>query len=274
MEQKRFNERVIISGTPGGGKSAEGMHILHKLLTSSPWVPPILFTNAQGSRGALVCVRGKIFQIPDHHAFEQSWAYKCMRSEGPIWHIYDSTFPPDRASAKVAGPQLIITSPGKLAAEEVKFISTGSPCAVLYLPLPDAEEMEHLGSNMFSDKESPDYLSDEDMKKLIVKYGAVPRLIFNFGTRERDLNDLEEHLHTTVNVERLLTLVGISLIDHDVPSSRFVHIVPYRPASFKPKGSRSEEGIASETAPEAVSDANPKLTKVGAVEPAQRLDSD
>jgi len=100
--------------------------------------------------------------------------------------------------------------------------------------LSSTAELISLRDKIFQDPISRSYLSERDIKDLIEKYGSVPRLIFNFRSREMEVWKLEEHFQPTVIVERLLGMIGRSVIDHDVAIGKFVHIVPYLLLDFSP----------------------------------------
>ena len=229
--KKKYKERVIINGTPGGGKSVEGLFLLHKIFEmTSDNSPPILYAATAESNVALAHVRGMFFEIDNHAKFKTKKAYKLMRAHDAIWHVYDSSIPSTRPGWKHYGPVIIISSPGR-AAKDLKIVEK-IPCLILYLPLPSIEEMHIIRDHLFNDKTDDEYLSTTRMTSLSQKYGCVPRTVFNFGNHDEHLKKLEAHLNNTTNVERLLTMVGSSVIDHDVASGKYVHIVPYVRPSF------------------------------------------
>ena len=229
--KKKYKERVIISGTPGGGKSVEGLFLLHKIFETTPDnSPPILYAATAESDVSLAHVRGMFFAIDDHAKFQTKKAYKVMRAHGAIWHVYDSSVPSNRPGWKHYGPVIIISSPGR-ASKDLKIVGK-IPCLILYLPLPSVEEMHVMRDHLFDDKTDDAYLSANKMLSLTEKYGCVPRTVFDFGNHAEHLKELEAHLKNIANVERLLTMVGSSVIDHDVASGKYVHIVPYVRPSF------------------------------------------
>jgi hypothetical protein len=106
-----FGTRVLISGTPGVGKSVEGFYMLFKILGSNrDNAPPLLYaasgTTSKNSKLCLAHIRGMYFQIDDFTKFEATWAYEVMKAHGPCWNIYDSASPSNRHGWKSDGPSI------------------------------------------------------------------------------------------------------------------------------------------------------------------------
>jgi hypothetical protein len=98
----------------------------------------------------------------------------------------------------------------------------------LYPPLPSLDEMHCIRDHLFNNESDiANYLKRDRMLELIDKFGCISRTIFDFGNREIDLDDIEKKLENATAVERLLEMIGSSVVDHDVASGRFVHVVPY-----------------------------------------------
>ena len=189
------------------------------------------------STSSLAYFRGFVFTVPNHLTFEDSLAYKVMAANGPVWHIYDSTCPGDQEGSTV-GPQIIIGSPGRANAKDIKTIRKGRHL-VLYLPLPTLDEMHNIRDHLFKNaSDVANYLKHDKMLELIDKFGCILRTVFDFGNREIDLDDIEKKLGNATDVERLLAMVGSSVVDRDVASGSFVHVLPYHCLSI----AKDEEG--------------------------------
>ena len=227
------SQRVLISGTPGCGKSIEGYFFLFKIFeVFSDNPPPIFYAPSETTRSAVVFFRGFVFATGDYHLFEQSLSYKIMDANGPIWHIYDSTVPGNHDGCQEAGPQIIISSPGRSERTDMKPVWKGRRL-LLYLPLPNLGEMHLMRSKYFNDpKKRGRYISEERMISLITKWGCVPRTIFEIGNDIEQLENNETKIHSAGDVERLIHMVGSSQVDHDIASGCFLHIVPI-PASHE-----------------------------------------
>ena len=147
-----------------------------------------------------ICFQGFVFTIPDHLTFPDSLAYKVMSAKGPVWHVYDSTCPGDQEGG-TSGPEIIISSPGRANAKDMKTIRKGQH-VILYLPLPSLDEIHSIRSQLFDYTADRDnYLAPDKMFELIDKFGCVPRTIFDFGTRNIDLSDIEKKLENATDVE-------------------------------------------------------------------------
>jgi hypothetical protein len=239
---QRSSQRVLISGTPGCGKSIEGYFFLFKIFEIFPDnPPPIFYAPSETTRSAVVFFRGFVFTTGDYHLFEQSLSYKIMDANGPIWHIYDSTVPGNHDGCQEAGPQIIISSPGRSERPDMKPVWKGRRL-LLYLPLPNLAEMHLMRSNYFNDpRKTGRYISTDHMISLIAKWGCVPRTVFEVGNDQEQLNHNETKIHSAGDVERLIHLVGSSQVDHDVASGSFLHIVPI-PAFRELEGTDGDGG--------------------------------
>ena len=224
---KCSNQRILINGTPGCGKSVEGYYLLYKIFNtfgSNP--PPILYAASDNSQTCMVFLRGFVFAINDYIRFEQSLSYKIMDANGPIWHIYDSTAPGNHSGSRQMGPQIMISSPGRASRRDFKAALKGKHL-VLYLPLPTFDEMHVLRTRYHNRKEdSTMYISETKMIRLITKWGCIPRTIFEAGIDEDTLSQSEHKMSSAIDVERLIHMVGSSQIDHDVASGQFLHMAP------------------------------------------------
>ena len=220
-------ERLIISGSPGVGKSVEGIFLVHQIFehfAHSP--PPILYADCSITGSSLAFIHGYVFTVPNHMAFEDTLSYKIMAANGPVWHIYDSTCPGVKEGSTF-GPQIIISSPGRANEEDMKAIKKRRHL-MIYLPLPNLQEMQEIRSHLFDDiSDVAHYLPEDKMIEVIDKFGCVPRIVFDFGKRKIELNNILDKLENAIDVERLLAMVGGAVIDHDVASGNFVHVVPY-----------------------------------------------
>jgi hypothetical protein len=225
---EKSTAKVIIGGSPGCGKSVEGIFLVYKIFhdfADSP--PPILYASSPNNTSALVSFLGYVFLVEDHVKFEDSWGYKLMVANGPVWHIFDSTCPGTKMGTARNGPQIIISSPGRAHAKDLKAIRK-NPSLLLYLPLPSVTEMHSIRDHLYNDERmAKRFLSSGKMLSLVDKFGCIPRTIFDFGNSPIELRDIEAKLENATDVERLLSMVGSSVIDHDIVSGSFVHVVPY-----------------------------------------------
>src|SRR5271169_3426909 len=93
---------------------------------------------------------------------------------------------------------------------------------VLYLPLPCLDEMHSIRDQLYNNiADSENYLPVNKMLELIDKFGCVPRTVFDFGKRSIDLDDLEKKSEIATDVEKLLAMVGSSVVDHEVALGSF-----------------------------------------------------
>jgi hypothetical protein len=68
--KENYKQRIIISGTAGGGNSVEGLFLLHKIFELADNSPPILYTATAESDFSLAHVRGMSFAIDDYAKFQ------------------------------------------------------------------------------------------------------------------------------------------------------------------------------------------------------------
>jgi hypothetical protein len=62
--------------------------------------------------------------------------------------------------------------------------------------------------------DTANFLPPDEIVSLIVRFGCVPRTIFDFGNRAMQLEDIEKKLENVTDVERLLAVIGSSFIEH------------------------------------------------------------
>jgi hypothetical protein len=245
---EKSRQRVIISGTPGCGKSIEGFYFVHKIFQQfcdNP--PPIIYASSETSKGALVHFSGQFFAVGDYHLFECSLSYKIMAANRPVWHIYDSTVPTNHAGSQQFGPQIIISSPGRAERVDMKSVLKGRRL-LLYLPLPTIDEMKLMRAAYHNDTNNGEtYLSLSRMLALIAKWGCVPRTIFEIGNDDVQLDQKLSKVSSAHDVERLINMVGSSQLDHEVASGSFLHIVPIGEAIDYENSSGRDSTSVSET---------------------------
>lgn len=254
FDNQKSRQRLFISGTPGGGKSIEGLYILYKIFDMSPDnPPPIIYVDSETTNSCCVYFQNYIFTVHDYYQFEKSLAYKVMDADGPIWHVFDSNVPGNHSGAQFYGPQIIITSPGRAQHKDMKPLTKHSRL-LIYLPLPSVDEMKVIRINSFKE-----VVSDEKMMELIIKWGCVPRTVFEASRDKQQIDSLEEKIRCTQDVEQMMAMVGSSQINHDVVSGCFVHLLPIYavdnttadPAQVDPEISTRNDGNTKRKADEA-----------------------
>lgn len=231
--------RVFLSGSPGTGKSVEGLYILHNIFDITP-TPPILYANSANKSTVLVHYRGIDFEGPEFSAFMSSFAYTIMKCTGKVWHVFDSAAPCAGAGREMAGPQIVITSPSRAQQSDLKPLDkVNNP--TYYLTLPSLEEMELIRETFYNNPaDERFYISNDKMMNVIDRFGCIPRTVFEFGKNKTKLDQLEKKLHTTSNIEDLLRQVGQTAVDHNVALGTFVHIIPYQRKSYESTSEESE----------------------------------
>jgi hypothetical protein len=196
-------ERVLINGSPGAGKSVEGIFLVNQIFqhfAASP--PPILYAESSVSGTSLAYIHGYVFTVPNHIAFEDSLSYKVMVANGPVWHIYDSTCSGMKEGSTV-GPQIVISSSATANAEYMKALKKRR-YLMLYLLLPDLKEMQSMREHLFNDKtDEANFLPEDRMMEVIDKVGCVPGTVFDFGRRNEELNKIVKVHATDEDVEEL-----------------------------------------------------------------------
>lgn len=254
FDNQKSRQRLFISGTPGGGKSIEGLYILYKIFNICPEnPPPIIYADSETTSSCCVYFQNYIFTVHDYYQFEKSLAYKVMDADGPIWHVFDSNVPGNHSGAQFYGPQIIITSPGRAQNKDMKPLTKHSRL-LIYLPLPTIDEMKVIRTNSFEG-----VVSEEKMMELIIKWGCVPRTIFEASHDKQQIDSLEDKIRCTQDVEQMMAMVGSSQINHDVVSGCFVHLLPIYAidntmsdvAQVNPEFSRSNDGATKRKADEA-----------------------
>ena len=265
---------VVISGSPGSGKSVEGLYIMHQIFYSSTRNPPPIIYVPAKKHECYVYFRGHYFRHNSYEEFTSSSPYHIMvtQSNGRVWHLYDSMNPGYYEGFQYSGPTIIITSPGRATERDMKDISK-NPNLTLYLPPPNDDEMEVIRRTLWNDPDDSDnFISRTQMQSLISKYGCIPRTVFEFGNSPDHLQMIEAKFNTAGDVESMLNMVGGSTIDHEVASGNFLHIMPYIPHDRSdeeaipqtPKRSAGDAEIPDEslTASERIAELKAAYTKI------------
>ena len=217
---------VILSGSPGTGKSVESLFLINRLFHDFPSAPAILYVSPN-QNGCVIHYEGHFFAHDNYNAFCIGPLYKILatRTNGRIWHIYDSMHFAHTADIFTFGPVIIITSPGRASEKDMRDISKLDNLT-LYLPLPSPIELEDIRAIPWANENAGTYVSRELMGSLILKFGCIPRTIFELGHNCRAQECILAKFKTAGDVERVLDMVGGSDIDHEVGSGSFFHIVP------------------------------------------------
>jgi hypothetical protein len=234
-EAHEYHPIIYINGTSGGGKTVEGLYLLHQILNSSDEAPPLVYSI--GDSSVLVHFRGLYFQGNDAQKFSGSLSYKIMTysscdTKAGIWHIgshFKDNYPLG-TNVIANGPQIVLTSPYRQEKEIRPYRK--HYYRMIYLPLPSLEEMEDIRVALFGESEESRYfVSHEKMLDLIEEYGCNPWTIFSWKYHEKDnRRRLKERIdHYTFNIDGILDVLTSSngntfdsITDGDI-----LHIVPH-----------------------------------------------
>ena len=243
---------MILSGSPGTGKSVESLFLINRLFHDLPAPPAILYVPPKQNQ-CIVHYQGHFFSHDSYNTFCTGPLYKILatRTNGRIWHIYDSMHFAHTHNIFTFGPIITITSPGRASENDMRDISKLDNLT-LYLPLPSPREMEDIRETLWANKKAiGTYVSRELMASLILKFGCIPQTTFELAHNRKAQDRILARFKTAGDVERMLDMVGRSDIDHDVGSGSFFHIVPVENLtdSFddsdpidNPKGSKKRSG--------------------------------
>ena len=221
---------VFISGTPGIGKSIEGYYIIHQIFENFS-EPPIIFVPTKSQKKCIIHLYGRYYSHPNFSKFINTGIYELIVTHfsGNVWHICDTVSPNLQTGFQDFGPLIIISSLGRVQ-KEMKDINAVDTLT-LYLPLPTIEEMRMLRALHLQDQTTPAvHITETKMNELIRKYGCIPRTVFEFGNNKSKLDAIEKKFGAIEDVERMLNMVGGSVIDRDVASGSFFHMLPCLPA--------------------------------------------
>jgi hypothetical protein len=185
---KNATQKVIIEGPTtarcAGGKTSEHISdFLGETVCLFPDdTPPIPYAASPAPTTCILHFRDFTFDISHHLQIMHSAAYNVMASNGPVWHIYDSTCPIDKTGFAHGPSQLMIHSPemdgGHLdMIKDERYIE-------LNLPLLNAEEMEIIRKRLYHLDDLANCVARGRICGLINGFGCV----FNFGNCEVFLN--------------------------------------------------------------------------------------
>jgi len=219
-------EPIFISGTPGIGKSVQGYYLIHQLFQTFE-DPPIIFVPTKSQKKCIIHLYGHFYSHPNFSEFINTGIYELIVTHfcGTVWHICDTVAPNLQTGFQDLGPLVIISSPGRVQLE-MKDINAVDTIA-LFLPLPTNDEMELL-RQLLSRSDKPALNSSPvEMNARVRKYGCIPRTVFEFSKEK--LEAIDKKFGAIEDVERMLNMVGGSVIDHDRASGSFFHMMPCLP---------------------------------------------
>ena len=197
------DNKTIVCGTPGIGKSAAGMYFLHRALHEGKTV----IYRALHQEVCTIYDQFSQTRIP----FDSPRPSELLENPTTLL-ITDGVPPPSQCGCAV----VLITSPK----HNVWYPFSKDPnCKQHFFPLPTLAEMKLMREHCFPK------VSEDEMLEGIRLFGVNPRAVFNkFAQKKWSESDLRTLVETEVRVELLVAAQRMDSTGKDDPSHRLIFI--------------------------------------------------
>lgn len=207
---------IHIAGTPGTGKSAFALYLLHRLLMEYP-NDAFVYRHGDVNPGCFVYYREKSYC---HHsivqAFTDSLLLKLLTQNftRPIWTVLDGA-----AAIPTGTPEahlIILTSPGQQTIPLKHFSKYATTIVNPPWTLADIEAVR---------KSSYPGLRADIVQEEYRKWGGIPRILLDWAGKPEKIRDLDASIYTA-DPEALFRQVGLPKVDHANISGLHFHLIP------------------------------------------------
>lgn len=220
---EKLMQQMILSGTPGTGKSFFTRYFLWRLLHPDgiriKTLPDaIVYSNDPISRKGWVYRQGHFYKSEDLAKWMASNECDEILDDKDAWLINDGVIPPEKPRCKI----LVITSPGNLTKDfrGAKVFYESSPFEI-YFPTWSFEECAIAGALIHGIKKE-DILQ---LKKRYIKYGGIPRFVIEWQQTKPSANPLGNAI-VSADIHKAVNDLGSSEFDHSAVSGKIIHMVP------------------------------------------------
>ncbi|KAG2445299.1 hypothetical protein HYH02_008766 [Chlamydomonas schloesseri] len=207
--------RVIITGTPGTGKSLFRYYLLARLV-ALPEPPPYILWQSSVT-GVVWCYDDETKRVRRG----KSWMdFEDELQDSKTWYILDAVPAPD---LDIEARIILITSPNPSLLKDMD----KAGAQVLYMPLWSLDELKECHAKVYGDK-----VPEELVVQLYQHYGGVPRYVLglpsiHFKTKGADLDFHLRPLHVGLaKCDTLQVEAGIGALESGPEvSHRVLHII-------------------------------------------------
>ena len=216
-------QQMIVSGTPGTGKSFFAMYFIWRLLHPDGElindVPEaiVYYDNPASSKG-WIYHRGHFFKSNDLRRWLSLDECDEMLDNNDCWLIYDGAIPPEKPRCKT----LVVTSPGNLSkAQKGAKAFHESTEFEIYFPTWSFDECELAARRVFK---CDDAIIDKIRERYIL-YGGVPRFVLEWQKSKPKANPLGNAI-ASADIHKAVNDLGSSAFDHQQVSGKLIHLIP------------------------------------------------
>ena len=207
---------VHVGGTPGTGKSAFSLYLLHILLEKYP-NDAFVYRHGDVNPGCFVHYRGRTYCHPSVvHAFSDGLWLKLFTANfsRPIWTILDGA-----AAIPTGTPEanlVVLTSPGQQTISLKHFLKYAT---TIVNPPWTLEDIESVRDDAFP------HLTADSVRNAYAKWGGVPRILLDWADKPQMANHLEASIYTAEPFA-LFRQACLAQIDHANVSGLHFHLIP------------------------------------------------
>eukprot|EP00953_Heterococcus_sp_UTEX-ZZ885_P008874 5265-Heterococcus_DN1.PRE.26 len=194
--------RVIITGTPGIGKSCYALYWLYLLCQSNKTVIYQRYSDYYYFSGS------DVFQSRYEHIYDSGYF-----EQRDVWFLCD---PDARPYQNCQGITLVFISPDR---ERYKYFLKAH-ATIYFMPVWSVEELQFVRSHLFTN------LSEEHVKLLFLRWGGVPRYVLEYAEDLQQQALLDEALLRCLSagVGAVISNAGEVSGSTDTLSDKIIHI--------------------------------------------------
>jgi hypothetical protein len=214
---------MIISGTPGTGKSFFTRYMLRRLFRPDGHfvaeVPEVIvYYNGPGSSKGWIYRNGHFYKCRDLARWMTSSDCDEMLDNKNAWLIYDGAIPPEKPRCKM----IVIISLRNLSKDShgVKAFYESAPFE-LYFPTWTFDEIETAARLIHGDNSK----NIDQIKDRYIQFGRIPRFVLEWYHAKPGVSPLGNTI-ASADVHKAVNDLGTRESDHSAVSGKLIHLIP------------------------------------------------
>lgn len=208
---------IHVAGTPGTGKSAFSMYLLHELILKYP-ESAFVYRHGDVNKGCFIHHDTHTYFHPSiTDAFSDGLLLKLLTScyKRPIWTVLDGAvgIPTGTPEANM----IVFTSPGQ-DSDALKHFVKAAPTIVI--PPWSLDDIESLREAVYDD-----LIDANSVRDSFMKWGGIPRTLLDDAKDPEKQQELIDSIYIA-HPETLFRVAGLKVLDHSVVSPIHFHLKP------------------------------------------------
>jgi hypothetical protein len=207
---------IHVGGTPGTGKTAFGLYLLHKLLELYP-DNAFIYRHGDVNPGCFLYHKKLSYYHPSiAQAFSDGLLLKSLTYgfKRPIWTILDgaAAIPTGTLNTRM----IVLTSPGQ---QTIPLKHLLKHATSIVNPPWNWKEINLVRKAVYP------HLPKEEVARHFRQWGGIPRILLDYGNKIEKIRELEDGLYSP-DPFLLFRQAGLSRIDHANVSGIHFHLIP------------------------------------------------